>query len=158
MISENTINKLKQIADNYDVDLEFSDKDKNESNSRGHFIELGKFDNEDELIITFFHELAHSLTSGLLLRDFDKEGKHIIPSTLASEGFAWVHAVQLAKENGYEWPIGHKVYQFMYEALFSYVFYYNDDIFRNKMNKNEIKNEYHKYLSRRNNKTNPFKQ
>ena len=148
MVSENTITKLKQIADKYDVEIIFSDKDKDESNSSGYTIELGKFDDEDELVITFFHELAHSLTSGLLLRDLDREDEHIIPSTLASEGFACVHAVQLARENGYEWPIGHKVYQFMYESLFSYVFNSNDDIFRNKISKKEIHNEYQEYLSR----------
>lgn len=151
MISERTINKLKQIADSYDVELEFSDIDKSESNGSRYYIELGKFDEEEDiLIISFFHELAHSLTSGLLLRDFNKEGRHIIPNALASEGFAWVHAVELAKEHGFEWPIGHEVYQFMYEALFSYVFYFNDDIFRNKLDEHEINKEYQEYLNRKN--------
>ena len=146
MISEDIINKLKQIADNYDVELEFSDIDKGESNGSRYYIEMGNFDDEDELIITFFHELAHARTSGLLLRDFAKEGEHIIPSALASEGFAWVHAVQLAKENGFEWQIDHPIYEVMYRSLFSYVFSFNDDIFRNKLDEHEINKEYQAYL------------
>ena len=154
MSIEKTIAKLKQIADKYDVEAKFTDEYKLCSYSQGYTIVLGKFDDEDELVATFFHELAHSLTSGLLLRDLECEDEHIIPSTLASEGFAWVEAVQLAKENGYEWPIGHKVYQFMYEMLFLYSFRYNDDVFRNRIDIDTIKKEYESYLSRRKNGVN----
>ena len=149
MSIEKTIAKLKQIAEKYDVEAEFTDEDKLNSYSRGYSIVLGKFEDEDEFIATFFHELAHSLTSGLLLRDLEREDEHIIPSTLASEGFAWVHAIQLAKENGFEWPIGHKVYQFMYECLFLYAFRYNDDVFRNRIEMETINEEFENYIERR---------
>lgn len=150
MISEDTINKLKQIADSYDVELEFSDIDKGASNGSRYYIELGRFEDENQLVISFFHELAHARTSGLLLRDFSKEGEHVMPSALASEGFAWTFAVELAKEHGFEFPIGHPIYAFVYRNLFSYTFAYNDDILRNSLEENEINKEFQAYLNRRN--------
>ena len=140
---EDRMLELEKIADEFGFDVVFNDKDEapNSAHASGDIV-LGVFTDIDNMTIAFFHELCHLNAYGLLCGKINSEGKYILSSQLAHEGFIWEHAFFMAAEYGYKWPINHSVYDYAYTSLFTYVFNDIDDCFRNKMEVSEVKNRF----------------
>ena len=134
--------ELEKIADEFGFDVVFNDKDEepNSAHASGNIV-LGVFTDIDNMTIAFFHELCHLNAYGLLCGKINSEGKYILSSQLAHEGFIWEHAFFMAAEYGYKWPINHSVYDYAYTSLFTYVFNDIDDCFRNKIEMADVKKD-----------------
>ena len=134
--------ELEKIADEFGFDVVFNDKDEEPNSAHAaDSIVLGIFTDIDNMTIAFFHELCHLNAYGMLCGKINSEGKYILSSQLAHEGFIWEHAFFMAAEYGYKWPINHSVYDYAYTSLFTYVFNEIDDYFRNKIEMADVKKD-----------------
>lgn len=116
-------NYLIELAKKYDIKLIRSTEicEDNEGASAGcDEIMLGNFDNKDNEIFAFFHELAHCKFNN----DMEKLLGIKAPmklSFLSNEGLCWEYGLYLAKANGYEWSFDSEVYKYAYSRYLTYV-------------------------------------
>jgi hypothetical protein len=113
---------LIELAKKYNVKLiRYDACAKNAGASSGDCIWLGDYDNPDNELITFFHELVHckfyeDICSFL---NIDKLPDSL--SFLSNEGTCWEYGLALAKANGYEWDFESEPYKYAFEQYITYI-------------------------------------
>lgn len=147
MRNPNLQRKLRRIAEKYDTTIIFANKTywdrfgligaKNSGCAMGSKeILLNEFDDEDKLILAFFHELAHIILKHATRRSpvnhekvwkFEEEWHYTFdPATVRRETDAWGLADTLAIEHGYWFK--KSTYMWAKDALNSYNYDpYRDD-------------------------------
>lgn len=107
---------IKELAVKYGVNVQRNDeRGRNAGASAGKDIWLGEFDNEDLELISFFHELGHTLSNERVL----KRGCQM--SMLSGESLAWEIGLGIAYEHGYEWDYYSDTMKWARRQLRSYI-------------------------------------
>ena len=123
------LEELKKLRDKYDIKLftkyesfgkdvsgTVLDQRDNQRSSAGDEIFLGRFDNEDILMVCFFHELGH--TQAFKKINGNPKGSYIC--TITKEAIAWEVGMRLAYENGYTWDYYSEPMKYARLCIYSY--------------------------------------